>query len=358
MARFIILVLLPLFFFAQYAVAEENQTPSQNQDCLMRTWKGAIGSVPIMMEFTDMGPNQTIAGRYYYRTNLVDLLLVHDETEQARWKEIDSNGRETGRLTLTCTGNSLTGEWQSLDGARTLPISASAKPIYDYSKTRLDAVKHPVTERKAFAANHYELLKVQGYPMVTGLRLIGEGAGIAKINHGLMEDFISNLDNAMTCQSYGRLSRGDDHGFEEESQWDIVAWNRAFVVIKYSSSGYCGGAHPHSEWDATTYSLATGDHEDMSKWFVEDGVTDPTLSEFLFTLYFPNSPGKEDQYDMECREVFQLDSRWPTSTGMSFHTGAPYGQHMCIDDIVVPYQKLLPYLTPYGKTRVKYFLKH
>lgn len=345
----------PLILISLYIVT----FAAQAQECLVGTWKGTIGSIPVVVEFDPaMGADNTLAGRYYYRSSLEDLLLVKDQAGRNRWKEIDPKGRVTGYLVFNCDGRSLNGEWKSTDGSRTQPVSATADSLHAYSKTRLDSVKPSVSAGKALGSSRYEVLSVPRYPSVAGLRLIGRGTGIAKINEILMEQFRSALNDDMTCRAYGRHSRGEDHGYETAAEWNIVAWNRASVVINHSSSGYCGGAHPYSGWGAAVYDVSTGEREDVSKWLAEEyqkGIAgDSALGRLLLKLY---RPSKGTPADDECLDVVQLSASevWPTSTGMSFQTWAPYAAHACIEDVVVPYNKMISYLSPYGKTRVQEF---
>ena len=160
---FTCLLFLSIFWgFARFADA---------QDCLLQTWKGTIGAVPVMMQFDLMGEEDAPAGRYYYRSSLVDLLLVSDGEKPERWKELDPKGKVTGYLTLSCKENTLTGTWSSPDGSKTLPVSAEVQPSDSFSKPRLGDLKPTVTKRETIGKFEYELLKAQGVDSVGGTAL-------------------------------------------------------------------------------------------------------------------------------------------------------------------------------------------
>ncbi len=325
------------------------------QDCLAEVWKGTVGAVPVMMEFTFEGEDAALVGRYYYRASLVDLLLMPDEAKPGRWKELDPKGTVTGYLTLNCKENALSGTWSSPDGSKTLPISAEVQPGDSFSKQRLDSLKPTVTKRDSIGKLSYELFTAQGFDAVTGLRLMGEGKAVADINSALMESFTNTLDEAIECMALGRWRRGQDHGYEYKCDMSMIAWNKAFVVIGVSSSQYCGGIHPLYGSGATTYSLQTGKAEDVSQWLIDryrkNIPKDSPLGKIIMELY------QEDEQEDECADSIELsgESVWPTSEGITFRPTAPYVYTACIEDITVPYKSMSPYLSPLGKTNVQAF---
>jgi len=325
------------------------------QDCIAETWKGTIGTVPVMMEFIYEGENDELAGRYYYRTSFVDLFLVSDSEKPDRWKELDPKGTVTGSLTLNCKENALSGAWSSPDGSKTLPISAEVQPSDSFSKQRLDGLKPTVTKRDSTGKLSYELFTAQGFNAVTGLRLMGDSKAVVDINSALMELFTYNLHEAIDCMAFGRWRRGVDHGYEYEFGMSMIAWNKAFVVIGESSSQYCGGIHPLYGSGATTYSLQTGKAEDVSQWLIDryrkNIPKDSPLGKIVLKIY------SQDQEDQCTDDSIELSGEyvWPTSEGITFRPTAPYDYTACIKDITVPYKSMSPYLSPLGKTNVQAF---
>ncbi len=326
---------------------------ADTQDCIAQTWKGTIGSVPVMMQFDYIGEDGALVGRYYYRTSITDLLLVSDNKKPGRWKELDPKGKVTGYVALSCEGSSLSGTWSASDGSKTLPVSAGSLPADTFSKQRLAELKTVVTERGSIGKSEYELFSAQGFEAVKGLRLKGEGKTIADINNALLERYKTWLDEAIECKASGRLQRGEDHGFEYSSEMSMDAWNEAFVVIGESSSRYCGGLHPVYEEGATTYSLQTGKEEDVSQWLIEscrkDISKDSPLGKILMKIY--------ESEEEKCADSIELSGEniRPTAEGMTFRPSAPYAATACIENITVPYRDMSPYLTFEGNKNVQVF---
>lgn len=327
------------------------------EECLAQAWQGTIGEAKVVMEFDNVGDDDALAGRYYYRTGMTDLLLQADAKKAGLWRELDPKGKVTGLLTLTCQSNILSGEWKSPDGKTALPIHA--EPAESYSDPRLNAAKPRVIERGATRTHRYEIIGVPGVDAVRGLRLLGDTSGIQKINTTLRKQFLSDLERATTCVAYGRLRRGQDHGYEHEAQYDVVAWNDAFVVVGSGESGYCGGAHPYQEHGAITYNLQSGEAEDVSLWladrYKEDISSDSGLGKLLLKSYRAQQVSDDDQ----CLDFIEFSGAgvWPTDKGFIFSASTPYAQSACREDIVVPYKAALPYLSPYGRSRIETFTK-
>jgi hypothetical protein len=111
-----------LFAFLSFATALAGLASiADAHDCIAQKWKGTIGALPVMMQFDYICKESSLAGRYYYGTSIVDLLLLSDDAEPDRWKELDPKGKVTGYLTLSCKENSLSGTWSSPDGSKRLP---------------------------------------------------------------------------------------------------------------------------------------------------------------------------------------------------------------------------------------------
>ena len=153
-----------------------------------QAWSGTIGDVPVMMEFDHVAWDNRPVGRYYYRQSLEDLILTPDP-DKKDWRETDADGTLTGRLTVSCDEKTLTGTWTSPDGKKTNPIHAEAAK--EYSKPRLDGMKVQYGPTRKVGSHRYDVVRVAGIDGVNGVRLLGDGAGISKINQAQLESFRS-----------------------------------------------------------------------------------------------------------------------------------------------------------------------
>lgn len=336
------------------------------QDCILQTWKGTIGDVPVMMQFEAIEADDASAGRYYSRTSFVDLILIRDDEQPERWKELDAKGKVRGYLTLACQENILSGTWSSMDGSKTLPINAKSQSAESYSKQRLAQLK-TTGERASFGKFRYEFFTAQGFDKVSGLRLIEKNKAVTGINRALMERFKIRLEAGSDCLAAGRIQRGEDHDYDYDFDMNIIAWNKSFVVIGESVSEYCGGMHPAQWSGATTYNLRTGKPEEVPGWLIGEyrkGIPkDSALGKILLGRYrqkdvqiYPTQ-GQIDPKECPNAIEFSSESMWPTAMGLTFRPSAPYVHSACIVDITIPYKRLLPYLSSQGKANIKAFGK-
>lgn len=342
-----------LLFATTLAMLTPFHHPAHAQEnCLKQVWKGTVGTVPMVMEFQNEGEDAALVGRYYYRTSLVDLLLMSDDAKPGRWKELDPKGKTTGFITLTCADKKLTGTWASPDGAKTLPIAAEAAPSGSYSKIRLADLKPALVKREAIGNRKYELFKAPGVADVQGIRLMGEGTSVTDVNGALMERFMEQLDEHLDCKALGRWRGRDDDTYAVKLEMSVDAWNKGFVVIAEEYSQYCGGLHPEYYSGATVYNLQNGQREDISQWLVEqyreEISKESPLGKVIMKAY-----AREDT----CPDSVQFtgEAAWPTAEGITFLPSASYSELACIEHVNVPYKNMAPYLSPVGKTNVQFF---
>jgi hypothetical protein len=329
---------------------------SRAEECLERVWQGTIGTAPVTIEFGPYGPDNQIAGHYYYRTSLSDLFLLRDETKEGLWQETDRNGTKTGAVTLNCVEQKLSGTWVSPNGEVTLPIKAQSSRS-QYSEHRLEMVKPKIKNRVSIGNNKYEILVVPSYESVEGLRLIGNEQGVIKINKILFKSFLDRLDSHLGCQALGRLNRGIKHDYEENSQQGVSTWNRKYVVISENSEGYCGGAHPYGGMEASTFNILSGELETVSTWLDKEDRKKISPETGLGKLLIKKYRQKRGEEEPECLESveFWTSSIWPTSTGLIFQTSFPYSLSSCSENVLISFNLLMPYLTEYGKKQVQIF---
>ena len=344
MKRLLFLLLIPALALAGFTDS------AAAGDCLEKTWKGTIGTIPVFMEFESIAEDDSLAGRYYYHTSLTDLILVKDDKKPGGWKELDPKGKLSGYLRLTCTEDTLTGSWSSSDGSKTLPVKAVLEPA-DYSKHRMGALK--ITGKRASIGGFsYETFKAQGCDFVRGVRLTGGSPAVAEINHALMAGFTEKLAEGIDCVAIGRM-KGREDAYTYECAMEVLAWNKAFVVIGEKLSYYCGGKHPNLQSSSTVYNLQTSKPETISQWFIEkyrEAIPkDSALGKIIIATAEIDSE--------ECLEGIELytETAWPTPAGMVFRPSADYSQSACIADVAVPYKKLMPYLSVQGKTNIRAF---
>jgi hypothetical protein len=336
--------------------------------CDHGTWRGTLGRTPVSIELSPAEDQRPAMGRYYYRTSLGDLTLVRD-AKTGEWQELDADETVTGRLTLRCEGETLTGEWRSADGVRKLPMAAVGIKPADYDATRRAALKPKVVKTGEVGGRRFEELS---YPLPgdagkkrsdtevaqVGVRLSGTTPGIAAVNAALRRAATASVFEHLDCQAQGRRDRGPGAGYAASQTQSVTAWNAAFVVISTWMEGYCGGAHPWHSTLVTTYRLDSGAEADVKDWLpaalTDEIPKDSKLGKLLMTAYAGEDGNGQDA---ECRgEVsWRGSSLHPEPGQLVFHTQASYAMTPCAEDVALPIDVVWPYLTPAGRMALKTF---
>lgn len=339
------------------AVSASNSSTAGTASCGQGVWIGTLGGTPISMELKSPDEGAPI-GRYYYRASLGDLFLKRDAAT-GEWQEEDESGQSTGRLRLTCEADRLSGEWRSMDGARRLPVVAKAAPEEQYLVARRSAIKPTGQKSGNFEKRRFDLLTFGSQEGATeGVRLVGTGAGLDAINAFLRQEAVDAVSDHLECKATGRLERGPESGYEVAILQRVEAWNDRYVVIRTSTEGYCGGAHPWHDSFTRTFQLDTGAEVDVSTWLLPEyrkqiGNGSP-LGRLLHKTYQKGDLGAEYS---ECKDsiTWSAQSLHGLPGQLVFHTSAPYALTPCAEDVGLPLAQVQRFLSPEGRQAMMAF---
>ncbi|WP_197325404.1 hypothetical protein [Ralstonia solanacearum] len=355
------LALSGMFCVSSRAFAAVDDT-SDALSCMEKTWKGTIGAHAATFYFDPSALGSTMAGYYYYGTSPHDLVLVQDTSRPGRWKEMDVTNKVTGVLELSCTDTRLIGTWTDPSGKTVLPLRA--EPTSEPYAQRRAAATRPIPSGPfQFGRFQYEILRTPHYKEVVGsneirtVRLLGEGAGLARINAVLRAGLDEALQTSTACSSSGRISRGVDHDFEHASEQHLVEWNDQFVVIGGSAWGDCGGPHPYADAEVSTYRVSTGGLEAISSWLVPayaSGISPASpLGKRLLERY-KKLRGPDEQACVDAVS-FSASDAWPSKDGMTFHASVPDALSGCEERVTLAPPVLAPFLSTAGQANLQVF---
>ena len=373
----------------QVAIALGVSSTSYAASCdIEGVWSGLIGDVPITLELKkfeslqDTGNENepTIVGRYYYRHYLEDLFLKND-TQKDQWTERNNKGEITGYITkFDCQDGKLTAQWISVEGRKTNHLQANTK-IKDYQAPRLS--KLSFTAKPKNIGNHqYSSLLAQKIPSVENvessqsstIQLPGSSPGIKEINKNLKNGLIEAISTHLDCSGLGYMNYYPSNTWVNVSKDSVVDWNNEFVVIENGYWGYCGGAHGYGGKGAHIYNLATGELEQIKSWFdikyqqLEYNKIDEEtpLGRKIYDQYIQqNQKWVKTQQDTEqlseCLSDIEFNisqgNTWITSKGFVFQASTPYALRVCGDDVVLPFEQMISFLSPTGKSAIQAFQK-
>ncbi len=352
-------------------------------------WRGTIGGadVQVCLQHTDYDD----FGAYYYMRHLQIISLGKLDHKPGApagpaWTEAPfSDKADKGPLWhITAVGNGrLAGVWT--DGGKSLPITLTAvtrdkpakgdddqpcgsqtfsqprftKPIVTTRPAKVDGIAYTrvlVDIGKQFTDSGFETFQ-----------LTGMTPAIRRINAELYKDVPTGPEHADYFQC--TMSALGQNGLDGETTTTLSpeTLTPSFMVEADAEDESCGGAHPDGGTSYQTWDLRTGKTIDLYAGFtkaaltrtVHDAGTANAYTEVTLTPAFKATLIKAfPAGDPDCKEALDTADDWaarPTAHGMAFTPSLPHVVAACIDDAVIPYAKLAPYMTVDGKTLVAQF---
>jgi len=314
-------------------------------------WKGSIGGQQVMVCLDDPESSS-----YYYRRHSDDISLSAKDKTGTRWAET-SKGKKTGEWKLDLIGrNRLAGNWFAPKGKRSAPIALervntpSGNELCDsdaYNSPRIETAKIVTGKLEHFEGKRFHTISALE---VSTIEIVEVGPQTTAVNQALRAKLRKEIANYFRC--FESLNTREE-GFGDYSVSETpVFWTSRWLTLAESAETDCGGAHPNHGYFYTTWDLKLGKVADLWTWF--DGG-EKEASAPLNKVIIAHS-----QRNDECAETI-VENRYyslhPAKDGMVFYPQLSHADIGCQDDIVVPYSKLLPFLTATGRTEVKALMR-
>ena len=362
-----------------HAAEPASATPAWNG-----VWRGTIGpsNIQVCLQHQDYGDR----GAYYYMRHLkiINLgTLDHPAGKDiVTWTEgADPNQPAKGPLwhVAAVKNGHLDGVWEG--NGKSLPIALSRVAVDKTDNDlpcgstafSLPRFKKPIITTKPAKADGIAYTRVVadlGEPFSDSsfetFQLSGNTPAIRRINAELYKDVPKDAEHADYFQcSVSALANGWDGSQTSELKPETLT--PGFLIEADSESWDCGGAHPDAGTSYQTWDLRKGAKIDLYGLFTKAALartvhakgtageyTDITYAAPFKAMIVRAFPGAED----DCKEPIETADTWSmrlTRNGMAFTPDLPHVVAACIDDAVIPYAKLTPYLTPEGKALIAAF---
>ncbi len=347
-------------------------------------WRGTIGTskVQVCLQHTDYQD----FGAYYYMRHLQIIRLEAPDKpagkDLATWTEGDASAPsaqnpqwhvtavKNGHLDGTWTGNgkslpiALTSVAMDKDsddqpcGSMAFSLPRFTKPAVTTKPAKVDGIAYTRVVAdidKAFSDSSFETFQ-----------LLGTSPAIRRINAELYKDVPKDAGHADYFQcSMDALAQGWNGSRTSEIKPETLT--PGFMVVADSESWDCGGAHPDANTSYQTWDLRKGTKIDVYGLLtgsalartVHDKGTANEYSEITYTAPFKAMILRAfPAADADCKDAVETTETWNarlTASGMAFTPELPHVAAGCVDDAVIPFAKLQPYLTPDGKALVAAF---
>ena len=337
---------------------------AQSQECEAGIYIGKIGNVPVSLSINhvpDPKYKEPRVASMYYRTSMADVVLKQ-EPGQADWAEFDDSNKPSGRIALNCQDKQLSGEWLSINGKSRLALSAQRSPDDAYNKRRFATLAPIHIKAETKDGLKFETFDIAWpsatEPKVSGLRLVGSGAGISKVNRILWTEALKYTESLSDCATQFQQRFGT-WGIEGRFGQSFSHAVGAFVVVNSGVSYECGWGMDFDN-SHKAYDVIGGKPLDFERWFQPalrelsgDKWKETRLAEVI-SRFGQTQHNKDNK---ECFEdaVFSVHDGYPSERGMVFQGGFYQPSKFCrgSTDVTVPYARVAPFLSAEGKRAVK-----
>lgn len=343
-------------------------------------WQGTIGTMPVIACLH--ARDSELQGSYYYLKHLVPIPLAEKAPGQPGGgmtlsENLDAPANMQASWTLASpAATRMNGTWKG--NGKSFPITLTRLALT--KDEQLDSPcgsgafngprEKPGTIRTSearLAGTAYQLLTLDvGKHMdavLTSFNLAGSGPAVSKVNDQLRKRLLAEQDMVFEC-ARGMMAE-HPQTFEYGSRTTPVMITARWLVAEETSSAYCGGAHPNYGIGHVTWDLATGSVADPARWLAPaKPASAPAAEETGADQSLPPALDKlvarawtQMQKDApDCKDaVTPGETSWalhPTPAGMAFTPQLPHAVHACVDDVVVAWPKVLPFMNSAGKAAV------
>lgn len=353
-------------------------------------WTGTIGANKVMACFMRNDPAHTNQSAYFHLRYSKPISLIPDPAKRALWFE-DNVKNPSGVWTIKVQGDQIIGNWSNFEKTRTLPISLSRfKSISSSNASSCDpelGVFEPAVYSKVLtekvARGSEGTINGRRYTVLSALdgavksvELLGESETITVLNTLLANELRENMSAYYGCPTTDERHSGK-RGKQEKPAYDSsiepLFWDEQWISFVARASGYCGGAHPFSDYSYSTWNLSTGKEVNFWEWITNSkkANSSPEYDHHYFNYSAPERLNglitkkaikqrlafnpKEASEEGNCLDVIEDNSEYKirlSKTGFIFTQAFPHVVQACTDDIEITYRDLMPFLTKKGREAV------
>ena len=319
-------------------------------------WQGRIGNQQVTACF-----NSARLGAYYDQTQMQLITLLADSANPGAWKEEARDQSGSQWNVVAVSGNTLSARRSDLEVTLTrIGPSGCFDPAFDAPREKLSAPQ--VGAPRDLDGRTWRLVVAKGL-YIPGFELdtaefLDPSPGIAAINAELRR-VIPATETAVA--DFFSCNRNQLGAYPQDGEVSVTLeptlWTDELIGVRKITSWSCGGAHPDFDQGFFLWNARAGEAIDVATWF-KDGIVrhadsgkSHEVGKALADTIVAHFRG-DDRCTEEVRKTKRFDVA-PGHRGMIFvPSGVVRAMRACEDEIVVPYDRLKPFLTDEGATIV------
>lgn len=331
-------------------------------------WQGAIGRLPIRACFDDKDYGSE--GAYYYLRHLRAIPLEQLEKRGMTWVEQGSGDTKQPRWTFRSVGPVLSGTWS--DGRNRLPFRLTRVPGLKSGQSACGSLlfnqprlkRAPIATSKArIDGARYTKLTFRPGPQFPDVEIVTfaldrPGPAAQRINQQLREPLREPPERSewLQCMTASLAAVARDGAYRVVIEPVMVTGR--WLAARHWQEGSCGGASPFNSAVSRTFDLKSGAEVDLHNWLNGRAIARnagsgapaallPAFRQFILARAKPR--------DAECREAVAREEYWDIGlrrTGLLFSPSLPRVEQACGEEVLVPFTRLTPFLSPQGSAGV------
>jgi hypothetical protein len=315
-------------------------------------WQGQIGDQQVTACFNDAGH-----GAYYDQKEMRLVTMISAGANAAVWKEEarDQGGGQWNAVAVS--GSTLSARRSDLMVTlKRIGPSGCFNPAFDAPREKLSAPQAGAprdldgrTWRPVVAKGLY----IPSFELDTA-ELLDPSPGIAAINAELRR--VIPATQAAVADFFS-CNRNQFGMYPQDGEVSVTLeptlWTDELIGVRKIKSWSCGGAHPDFDQGFFLWNARKGEAIDVATWF-KDGIVrhaDPGKSHEVGKA-LADTIVAHLRGDGRCIEEVRETKRFDVAPGHRAMIFVPSGvaraMRVCEDEIVVPYDRLKPFLTDEG----------
>ena len=350
-------------------------------------WTGTLGKQEVMACFENNSDPNFTNSAYYYLQNSQHIALVPRSGVANKWHE-NNLKNPTGIWTINDRyGDLLKGHWSDAAGNHVLPIrltrfktlSMGDTNSYSYNFTSsnfdcypennvFNATKNARIQKEKISSSkilthdgrRYRILSLGG---VSTLEIIDKTEASAALNSRLMNELKVGMVGYYDCPALTDGRDGTQAYTDYTASVELAFWNERWISFIQRTSGNCGGAYAFSNFDYTTWDLATGEKITLGAWLDQSERSRNRLNKIIAEQAIKQRLAiypEEAKEENNCLDVIKENTAHQLGfggKGLIFSSTFPRVVQACNYSVEIPYNELLPFLTKEGKDAAMSIIK-
>lgn len=279
-----------------------------------------------------------------------------------RWEERDAQDRKVAEVRLDCFVRELRGERLDPAGASIRAQLAEDEQAHRHVAQELAVLKTVHAGRRSL-----ELVSPRAAGSIATIRIRKPSRGEAAINAELQASLLRSLQGHLECRMLERKDKHEGLSWGTEEEVNLSFWRGPFLGLQVTHWTYCGGPHGDGSSQQRLFDTRSGTEIPIGAWlqarYGDRFAVDTPLGRRVVGAFLGKAKTVEQLpvTEQECAQAaleLPATARSVSPRGMGFGFAFPYAGRGCDAEVVVPWARVVPFLSPAGRQWLRLLQSH